>query len=39
METTYEEHKRAVPAWTAPAAPEALQAKVNELFIPDGPKP
>lgn len=39
MESTYEEHKRPIPAWTEPALAEVVQTKVNELFLPDGPKP
>ena len=39
METTYEAHKKAIPAWTEPMPLEAQQAKVNELFLPEGPKP
>jgi flavin-dependent dehydrogenase len=38
METTYEEHKKAIPAWTEPA-PEVVQSKVNELYLPEGPRP
>jgi hypothetical protein len=39
MESTYEQHKKTIPAWTEPLAPVATQTKVNELFLPDGPKP
>jgi flavin-dependent dehydrogenase len=39
METTYEAHKQAIPSWSQTVAPEITQTKVNELFLPDGPKP
>ena len=39
MESTYGAHKKSISAWTAPVSLEAQQAKVNELFLPEGPKP
>ncbi len=39
MESTYAEHKKPIPAWTEPAAPQDQQSKVNELFLPEGHKP
>jgi len=39
METLYDANKRAIPAWSAGAAPENAESKVNELFLPSGRKP
>jgi hypothetical protein len=39
METTYDEHKKPIPLSTTPLPPEMAQAKVNELFLPEGHKP
>lgn len=39
MESLYEEGKKAIPAWSAGAAPEIASNKVNELFLPEGRKP
>jgi flavin-dependent dehydrogenase len=39
METLYPPEKKGIPAWTEQAAPEVLQTKVNELFLPEGRLP
>jgi flavin-dependent dehydrogenase len=39
MESLYPPHKTPIPGWNAGAPPEAAQNKVNELFLPSGPKP
>jgi flavin-dependent dehydrogenase len=39
MESLYEAGKQPIPAWSADAAPEVAQTKVNELFLPGGRKP
>jgi hypothetical protein len=36
MESLYPADKRPIPGWTAAAAPEIVNNKVNELFLPDG---
>ncbi len=38
METLYEEGKKPIPAWTAEAPPELAGNKVNELYLPEGPR-
>jgi flavin-dependent dehydrogenase len=38
MESLYPPGKQAIPSWTAEAPPEVAGNKVNELFLPDGPK-
>ena len=38
MESLYPPDKKPIPAWTAEAPPEVAGNKVNELFLPDGPK-
>jgi flavin-dependent dehydrogenase len=39
MESMYPPEKKAIPPWTAEAAPEVAQNKVNELFLPSGHRP
>jgi flavin-dependent dehydrogenase len=39
METLYEEGKKPILAWSAGAAPEVAQNKMNDLFLPEGRKP
>jgi flavin-dependent dehydrogenase len=36
IESLYPEGKKAIPAWTAGAAPDQAHHKVNELYLPDG---
>lgn len=38
LESLYPAEKKAIPAWTAQAAPEVASNKVNELYLPEGPK-
>jgi hypothetical protein len=38
MESLYPPDKKPIPSWSAEAAPEDATHKVNELFLPDGPK-
>jgi hypothetical protein len=38
MESLYPPDKKAIPAWSAEAAPEIAQNKVNELYLPEGVK-
>jgi flavin-dependent dehydrogenase len=39
MESLYEAGKKAAPTWDAGTPPEIAQNKVNELFLPSGPRP
>jgi flavin-dependent dehydrogenase len=39
MESLYPEGKKPIPTWSAGAPPEIAQNKVNELYLPEGPKP
>ena len=39
MESLYPPGKTPTPPWTAEAAPQIAQNKVNELFLPEGRKP
>ncbi len=39
MESLYPPGKAPPAPWFAEAPPEVAQNKVNELFLPDGPKP
>jgi flavin-dependent dehydrogenase len=39
MESTYDAQKHAIPTWDAGAPPEIAANKVNELFLPSGPRP
>jgi flavin-dependent dehydrogenase len=39
MESLYPPEKKAIPAWTAGASPEAAANKMNELYLPSGAKP
>ena len=39
MESLYPPEKKAIPVWTEQAAPEVLQSKVNELYLPEGHRP
>ena len=39
MESLYPPGKKPIPPWTAEAAPNIAQNKVNELFLPEGFKP
>jgi flavin-dependent dehydrogenase len=39
MESTYDAQKHPIAAWDAGATPEAATNKVNELFLPSGPRP
>jgi flavin-dependent dehydrogenase len=39
MESLYPPGKQASPSWDTPAPPEVAANKVNELFLPSGPKP
>lgn len=39
MESLYPPEKKVIPAWTEQAAPEVLQSKVNELYLPEGHRP
>ena len=39
MESLYPPEKKPIPPWTAEAAPDVAQNKVNELFLPDGLRP
>src|SRR5207249_97234 len=38
MESLYPPDKKSIPTWTEAAPPEAAANKVNELFLPDGPR-
>ena len=38
MESLYPPDKKPIPGWTAEAPVEAAANKVNELFLPEGPK-
>jgi flavin-dependent dehydrogenase len=38
LQSLYPPDKRPIPPWTAAAPPEVAANKVNELFLPDGPK-
>ncbi|MGE3806722.1 MAG: NAD(P)/FAD-dependent oxidoreductase [Gemmataceae bacterium] len=38
METLYKPDKQPIPDWAAPAAAEVAENKVNELYLPEGPK-
>src|SRR5262249_46891831 len=37
-ESLYPPDKKGIPAWTAEAPPDIAANKVNELFLPEGPK-
>jgi flavin-dependent dehydrogenase len=39
MESTYDAQKHPIPTWDAGAPPEVAANKVNELFLPSGPRP
>jgi flavin-dependent dehydrogenase len=39
MESLYPPEKTPIPPWTAEAPAEVAQSKVNELFLPNGPRP
>ena len=39
MESLYPPDKKPIPPWSAEAAPEFAQNKVNELFLPSGLRP
>jgi flavin-dependent dehydrogenase len=39
MESLYPPHKKPIPLWDSGAPPEVASNKVNELFLPSGPKP
>jgi flavin-dependent dehydrogenase len=39
MESLYEPGKPPIPPWHAGAAPDAVQGKANELFLPEGRRP
>jgi flavin-dependent dehydrogenase len=39
MESLYPPDKQPIPPWDAGAPPEIAQNKVNELFLPSGPRP
>jgi hypothetical protein len=39
METLYPPGKTPPQPWFAEAAPDVVQTKVNELYLPEGPKP
>ncbi|MCC6417463.1 MAG: tryptophan 7-halogenase [Gemmataceae bacterium] len=39
MESLYEADKKPIPTWDGVAPPEIAQNKVNELFLPAGPRP
>ena len=39
MESLYPPEKSSIPHWHAAAAPEVAENKVNELYLPSGPKP
>jgi len=39
MESLYPPAKKPIPPWTAEAAPEVAANKLNELFLPSGPRP
>ena len=39
MDSLYAAEKKSIPSWQASPAPEMVQEKVNELFLPTGPKP
>jgi flavin-dependent dehydrogenase len=39
MESLYPPDKKPIPAWSAEAAPDIAQNKVNELFLPEGLRP
>jgi flavin-dependent dehydrogenase len=39
MESLYPPGKKPIPPWTAEAAPNIAQNKVNELFLPEGHRP
>jgi flavin-dependent dehydrogenase len=38
MESLYPPAKKPIPAWSAESAAEIAQNKVNELYLPDGPR-
>src|SRR4051812_37749315 len=38
METLYPPDKKKIPTWTDQAPPDVVGNKVNELFLPEGPK-
>jgi flavin-dependent dehydrogenase len=38
MESLYPPEKKTIPSWTAEAPPEIAANKVNELFLPEGPR-
>ena len=38
METLYPPDKKPIPSWTAEAPPDVAANKVNELYLPEGPK-
>jgi len=39
IESTYQPGKGAIPGWREGVEPEAVPAKANELFLPDGRRP
>jgi flavin-dependent dehydrogenase len=39
MQSLYPPEKKSIPAWSSDAPPEVAQNKVNELYLPAGPKP
>ena len=39
MESLYPPEKKPIPAWTAEAPPLVAANKLNELYLPEGPKP
>jgi flavin-dependent dehydrogenase len=39
MESLYPPDKKAIPSWQDQAPPEVAANKVNELFLPSGPRP
>jgi flavin-dependent dehydrogenase len=39
MQSLYPPDKKSIPAWSCDAPPEVAQNKVNELYLPAGPKP
>jgi flavin-dependent dehydrogenase len=39
MESLYPPDKKSIPSWQAEAPPEVAANKVNELFLPSGPRP
>ena len=38
MESLYPPDKKPIPSWTAEPPPEVAENKVNELYLPEGPK-